>query len=185
MKLWDPTFCPSYTPLEMFELGIFEGKYLNEIKEVPAAWKAKLHASGKHVKPGQPADPSINRFGVKARMPLSNWKKKGWLFPEDPEGWVAWYIKYFLGRRVPEMDAVQIKRFRSFVARHQAQVSQNCSIKDFGCRPRQRQGLLQWGWDSTTPFTESQQKKNAERIARAAGASIGVPALEQMPSAKW
>lgn len=185
MKLWDPTFCPSFTPLEMFELGVFEGKYLNNIKEVPGAWKARLYQKGKHVKPGQPADVSMNYYGIKARMPLSNWKEKEWLFPEDPEGWVAWYIKYFLGRRVPEMDAVQIKRFRSFVARHQAQVSINCKLKDRTCRAKQRQGLLQWAWDSTTEFNQTQQAANLARIAKLAGAQVGVPALEQIPSAKW
>lgn len=185
MKLWAPDFCPSFTPLEMFKLGVFEGKYLNGIKEVPASWKQELCRLNKHVKPGQPANPDINYYGIKARMPLSNWKEKGWLFDQDPEGWVAWYIKYFLGRRIPEMDMVQIKRFRSFVARHQAQVTQNCKIKDKNCRARQRQGLLQWAWDSTTEFTAEQQTKNANRIAKAAGASLGRPAAESIASSRW
>lgn len=178
---WDPRFCPSFTPLEVFERGAFEGKYLNEIKEVPSSWKSKLHKSGKHVKPGDPADPKINYYSVKSRSSLSEWQKKGWITKEDPEGWMGWYIRYFFGRRIPKLDETQIKRFRSFVARHQAQVSKGCRVSDEKCRPRQRQGLLQWGWDSTTDWSVEQQKKNAERIAKQAGASLVVLG----PSEKW
>jgi hypothetical protein len=44
-------------------------------------------------------------------------------------------------------DARQIGRWRAF-ARHAAQVRRHCEPGDPFCRPRQRQALLQWAYDS-------------------------------------
>ena len=38
MSTWDPNFAPSFTPLEMLEMGVFEGKYINGIPGVPPEW---------------------------------------------------------------------------------------------------------------------------------------------------
>jgi hypothetical protein len=135
-----PDFTPHFTPKEMLELGVFEGKYCNDCKgELPASWFAKAKTST------QP-DPTLNCFGVKSRQPLRVWQEKGWILGPDPRGWFQWYCRYYLGRRLPEIDALQIRRWRNFT-RHAAQIRKHCEPGDLFCRTRQRQGLLQWAND--------------------------------------
>jgi hypothetical protein len=138
---FDPDFRPDLTPPEMLRLGVFGGKYMTDCRhEFPASWfsKAKLSPDG--------ADPKLNFFGVAASQPLSVWREKGWIHPDDPRGWFQWYCRYYLGRRLPEIDRVQIRRWRNF-ARHAAQVRKHCMPGDVFCRRRQRQALLQWAYD--------------------------------------
>lgn len=71
---------------------------------------------------------------------------KGWIHTDDPRGWFQWYCRYYSGRRM-EDDPRQIGRWRAF-ARHAAQVRRHCEPGDPFCRPRQRQALLQWAYDS-------------------------------------
>ena len=164
---WDPTFTPSYTPEEMLKMGVFEGKYINAVKGLPAAW----YKIDKVLKPDDDPDPNINKFGIKSRQPLSVWKKNGWI-KTDKNGWFEWFCHYWLGRRLGEEDKWQIGRWRSFVARHQGQIDASGQRSDTSKREKQRQGLLQWAWDSTTPFTEEQQKKNLARLKRNANVSV-------------
>ena len=48
---------------------------------------------------------------------------------------------------MPQEDARQIGRWKAF-RRHAAQVRKHCEPGDPFCRPRQRQALLQWAYDS-------------------------------------
>jgi len=133
-------FAPHFTPKEMLALGVFEGRYCNDCRdELPADWFAGARIAER-------ADPALNHFGVKSRQPLSHWRDKGWILGPDPRGWFQWYCRYYLGRRLPEIDARQVARWRGF-ARHAAQVRAHCAPGDVSCRPRQRQALLQWAHD--------------------------------------
>jgi hypothetical protein len=135
-----PDFKPYVSPGEMLELGVFEGKYCNDCRvELPGDWFDKARIASR-------PDPKLNHFGVKSRQSLRDWREKGWIIGPDPRGWFQWYCRYYLGRRLPEIDAIQIGRWRSF-ARHAAQVRKNCMSGDVFCRPRQRQALLQWAYD--------------------------------------
>ena len=139
---FDPDFTPDLTPKEMLRLGVFGGKYMTDCRdEFPASWfdGAKL-ASGKR-------DRTLNFFGVDASRPLSVWRAKGWIHPDDPRGWFQWYCRYTLGRRMPDEDLRQIARWRA-IRRHVRQVEKNCEVGDIFCRPRQRQALLHWAYDS-------------------------------------
>ena len=139
---FDPEFRPDLTPAEMLRLGVFGGKYMTDCRdEFPRSWftGAKL-ATGA-------ADRSLNYFGVDASQPLSVWRTKGWLHPDDPRGWFQWYCRYYMGRRVPVEDARQIKRWKA-IRRHVRQVQINCEPGDIWCRRRQRQALLHWAYDS-------------------------------------
>jgi hypothetical protein len=139
---FDAEFQPELTPKEMLRLGVFCGKYMTDTrKEFPKSWfdGAKLSPKGR--------DCSLNHFGVDASQPLSVWQKKGWIHPDDPRGWFQWYCRYYMGRRMPEEDRRQIKRWKA-IRRHVAQIRANCEPGDLACRKRQRQALLHWAYDS-------------------------------------
>ncbi|MBH60982.1 MAG: hypothetical protein CL569_00715 [Alphaproteobacteria bacterium] len=139
-RSFPPSFEPHFKPWEMLEMGVFEGKYCNDCKgELPESWFRR-------VKTSEYPNPSLNCFKVKSRQSLSEWKRRGWIIGADPRGWFQWYCRFYLGRRIPKIDVLQIRRWRAF-ARHQAQVRKNCDPGDICCRPRQRQALLQWSYD--------------------------------------
>ena len=146
-------FKPDLTPGQMLALGVFEGKYLNDCTdEFPAEWYTRSVKKRSAI-----ADPQLNLFKIKSRLSLGEWRARGWIIKPDPRGWFQWYCRYWLGRRIPAVDMVQIKRHRAFV-RHQAQVVKSlkkipvsrrpktkAELKSH--RPRQRQALLQWAYD--------------------------------------
>src|SRR5207244_12648903 len=128
-------------PPEVRRLGGVCGKYMTDGRgELPSDWfeDAKLATSRR--------DCSVNCFGGDASQPLSEWRRKGWIYPDDPRGWFQWYCRYYMGRRSLD-DERQIKRWRA-VRRHVAQLKQNCPRRALDCRPRQRQALLHWAYDS-------------------------------------
>jgi len=115
----------------MLELGVFDGTYF---KNDYIDFKEDVFVSQK------------NLFLEEASQPMSVWLEKGWITEEDPLGWFQWYTRYYYGRRIPKLDDWQIKRWRSFTARHSAQVKKNAG-GDISKRIKQRQALLHWGAD--------------------------------------
>ena len=140
-KNFHSEFRPQLSPKQMLELGVFGGKYMSDCtSEFPVDWfeKARL-CSEIH-------DPALNYFGVNASQTLAECRRKGWIYKEDPRGWFQWYCRYFMGRRCPD-DERQIKRWKS-MSRHIGQIKKNCLPLDLDCRPRQRQALLHWAYDT-------------------------------------
>ena len=156
-KNFDPGFKPKLTPAQMLRRGIFEGKYLNDcVLEFPQEWYIDALP---RLRPGVP-DPQANEFRIKSRKSLSYWRGKGWIplvrGDKDIRGWFQWYCRYYIGRRDPKVDEVQIARWKSF-SRHVGQIK--AAYKRLGRRkpktrvekrkhrPRQRQALLQWAYN--------------------------------------
>lgn len=142
-KSFAEDFKPELTPKQMLTLGVFGGKYMTDCKkEFPTDWfkHAKLNPN-EH-------EAELNFFKINASQPLSEWRRKGWINERhDPRGWFQWYCRYFMGRRLPEYDTVQIKRWKA-IRRHIGQIQKNCHVRDLSCRRRQRQALLHWAYDS-------------------------------------
>ena len=125
----------------MLELGIFGGYYFKgDTTEYPGEWfeNAKISTTG--------FDASLNYFKVASGQPISIWLEKGWITPEDPLGWFQWYCRYTMGRRLPQVDVTQIKRWKNF-RRHVTAIEKNCEKGNLTCRKRQRQAILQWAYD--------------------------------------
>jgi hypothetical protein len=129
--------------------------------EFPAEWFWKAGLLGKLRPASSGADIAVNHFKIDSRLPLSEWRKAGWVYSpggkklggkrevlsskENPDerGWFQWYCRYWMGRRLPELDAIQIQRWKNF-RRHYGAVKKACG--GLSCRPRQRQALLHWAW---------------------------------------
>lgn len=142
-KNFHPDFRPDLTPRQMLELGVFGGLYFSDKpKEYPKSWfiKAKLSPDGKRHR-------ELNYFKVNASQPLAIWRDKNWISRHDPRGWFEWYSRYYLGRRLGKEDERQIKRWKA-IRRHLGALAKNCRKGDIFCRPRQRQALLHWGYDT-------------------------------------
>ena len=134
-------FKPDLTPKEMLELGVFGGSYFaGEIDEYPKSWFKKAKISKEFNK-------DLNYFKVKAGLSFEEWKKKGWIMKEDPKGWFEWYCRFYMGRRILDIDKIQIKRWKSFGPRHIGGIKKNCDSMDLDCRKVQRQALLQWAYN--------------------------------------
>ena len=141
-KNFDPVFTPDLTPKQMLELGVFGGHYMTDCRdEFPHDWytNAKLDT--------ERYDKKLNFYHVRASQSLAQWRAAGWIHADDPRGWFQWYCRYHMGRRHVD-DARQIKRWFN-MRRHIRWLQGACPFRGvLSCRPRQRQALLHWAYDS-------------------------------------
>ena len=128
------TFKPHLHPRDIIAQGAFEGKMMNDcLDEFPRSWFTQALNTGK-LSPDGP-DPSINKYGTKSRQNLKEWNRKNWIIGDDERGWFQWFCRYALGRRQPDIDTVQMKRWAAIVRFKKGRAS-----------PKVRQLLLQWSW---------------------------------------
>ena len=141
-------FEPGMMPFDVLAQGAFGGCYLNDcMDEFPREWWATYLDSGR-ASPGSPDD-GLNRFSLPGDPAVSGqglrtWRRNGWIYGDDARGWFQWFCRYALGRRDPEVDPIQMRRWRAF-ARHAGQIRNSC-LGDLTRRRNQRQALLHWAW---------------------------------------
>lgn len=139
-----PEFKPNYTPTQMFEMGIFNGNYFNQSLQiqdyttvVPALFLSSIHVNKLiSLNPNK----SKNFYKAEVSMDYIDWLEKGWIDGCDPYGWVNWYINFYYGRRIPEIDKKQIKRWKSFTAR------MGGMLKIYPNSNKIKQALLHWAY---------------------------------------
>ena len=81
-----------------------------------------------------------------------------------------------MGRRTAD-DARQIRRWRA-IARHVTAIRKNCETGDLECRPRQRQAVLHWAYDSRQISGISQRSHHDGTAGPAAAAPVRVGTFE-------
>jgi DNA-directed RNA polymerase beta subunit len=87
---------------------------------------------------------------------MEHWPEK-WIPPgTDPKGWVSWYIDYTNGKRTPDDDR-QIKRWKSFKARHGSQFKKNPT-------PRRAFALRNWAINPENFFEEESEKEKIREM---------------------
>lgn len=140
-KNFAPDFRPELSPQQILEYGAFEGKYITDCrKEFPADWFENARLS--------PARADAEKKLLQRKIPpvFAGMATARLDYRTGSRGWFQWYCRYYYGRRLPEIDNRQIRRWKAF-NRHRAQIEYNCLYGDLACRPRQRQALLQWAYN--------------------------------------
>lgn len=87
---------------------------------------------------------------------LGAWKPE-WISEHDPKGWAQWYKRYVSGRRIPDEDQRQIKRWLSFKSRHGGPFVKNPT-------PRRGWALRNWGVDPSKLVAPEQANNVTEML---------------------
>jgi hypothetical protein len=138
-----PDFKPNISPYEMFKLGIMGGTYWRPIysrvvnKNIKNDHKKYKWDIPEDMLSSPIQDPLKNHFKVKSGMPLEYWEDNGWIHESDPRGWISWYTNFYNGRRIPDVDRMQIDRWISYMRRWRNKKKMSSVVK---------QALLHWGW---------------------------------------
>ena len=105
---FDPESRPELTSAELIRLGVFGASYMSDCEdEFTRSWfkGAKLATDA--------ADRSLNYFLVNVSQSISEWRRKGCIYSADPRGWFQWCCRYYMGLRLPNEDARQIKPWKA------------------------------------------------------------------------
>jgi hypothetical protein len=87
---------------------------------------------------------------------LGEWKPE-WVSEHDPKGWAQWYKRYASGRRIPEEDTRQMKRWLNFKSRHGGPFAKKPS-------PRRGWALRNWGIDPAKLVAPEQAPATTEML---------------------
>lgn len=138
-------FRPDFSPRRMLELGVYGGFAFREggyHPEYPPEWFTNARISQYPIN-------GLNYFGVSGRNLRDDTEVQA-LTDVDPLGWFQWYCRYHEGRRVPEIDVLQIARWASARVRlHGHLMASSLRTSD---NLRRRQALLEWACD---PYPET------------------------------
>jgi hypothetical protein len=87
---------------------------------------------------------------------LGEWKPE-WISEHDPKGWAQWYKRYAAGRRIPEEDERQMKRWLNFKSRHGGPFTKKPT-------PRRGWALRNWGIDPAKLVTNDARNGVVEML---------------------
>ena len=143
-KNFHPDFDPQLTPKQMLELGVFGGKYMTDCaRRVPADWFAKARLCAER------HDPKLNYFGVNASQPLVGVAGEGLDLPRRPARLVPVVLPVLPGHGAARTTSGRFSA-GGRCAGTSRRSRRTAGRGDLTCRPRQRQALLHWAYDSRT-----------------------------------
>ena len=131
--------------------GIIPPEYLERVEKTSSAKEQLKHILVKKAALEDEFQPDLTPDDLKAlgvydqvygdapsEASMKEWPEH-WINKQDPLGWLQWYDRYSGGRRTDD-DERQIKRWKSFKARHLAQYLKKPT-------PRRAAALRNWGID--------------------------------------
>jgi len=146
-----PMFQPDLSPEEILCLGVFEGQiFKDSYVEFPREWFLEAIELDK-ISVRYPLK-RYNRYNVYALDYIVNFREENddkddsELRVHDPRGFLQWYFRFYLGRRVPTVDRARIQRWIQFKRRFLPMLK-NCKKGDLNCKPRLKQSILCWAID--------------------------------------
>jgi hypothetical protein len=165
-----PEFKPNIDPRQIFEGGTLCGGYFRRVYSNVAKRYLETTDYKKYpflkdlpeklmtVDIDKKHNHEINKYGVHSSLSLQDWEKFGWIRGDDFRGWIAWYIEFYAGRRIKEIDDYQVKRWRGIASAESGRFRKNLirqiydakkKWNDESVSPVIRQTLWNWAYQLT------------------------------------